>query len=67
MTHIELRHTFEAVQDSESLPRSLKEAEAECVALLCWKSLGSIVHAALIEYVLDQIRFAGVIQFVHMS
>jgi len=41
MTHIELRHTFEAVQDSESLPRSLKEAEAECVALLRWKSLGS--------------------------
>jgi hypothetical protein len=35
-----LEHTSEAVHDSESLARSLKEAEAEAVALLCLESLG---------------------------
>src|SRR5262247_4242607 len=40
LAHIELGHTSEAVHDSETLPRSLKEAEAECVALLCLESLG---------------------------
>jgi len=40
LAHIELGHTSEAVHDSESLPRSLKEAEAESVALLCLESLG---------------------------
>ena len=41
LAHIELGHTSEAaVNDSESLPRSLKEVEAESVALLCLESLG---------------------------
>jgi antirestriction protein ArdC len=40
LAHIELGHTSEAVHDSESLPRSLKEVEAESVALLCVESLG---------------------------
>jgi len=40
IAHIELGHTSEAVHDSETLPRSLKEAEAEAVALLCLESLG---------------------------
>ncbi len=40
LAHIELGHTSEAVHDSETLPRSLREAEAECVALLCLESLG---------------------------
>src|SRR5437867_1035099 len=40
LAHIELGHTSEAVHDSESLPRSLKEVEAESVALLCLESLG---------------------------
>src|SRR5262249_52122006 len=41
LAHIELGHTTEsAVNDSETLPRSLKEAEAEAVALLCLESLG---------------------------
>src|SRR5437867_12534770 len=40
LTHIELGHTSEAVHDSETLPKSLKEAEAEAVALLCLESLG---------------------------
>src|SRR5437867_6508617 len=39
LTHIELGHTSEAVHDSETLPKSLKEAEAEAVALLCLESL----------------------------
>src|SRR5215468_7518229 len=34
LAHIELGHTSEAVLDSESLPRSLREAEAEAVTLL---------------------------------
>src|SRR5262249_2210098 len=38
--HIELGHTSEAVHDSETLPRNLKEVEAECVALLCLEWLG---------------------------
>jgi antirestriction protein ArdC len=38
--HIDLGHTTEAVHDSETTPRSLREAEAECVALLCLESLG---------------------------
>jgi len=40
LAHIELGHTSEAVHDSEALPRSLREAEAESVALLCLESLG---------------------------
>ena len=40
LAHIELAHTSEAVHDSETLPRSLKEVEAESVALLCLESLG---------------------------
>jgi len=40
LAHLELGHTSEAVHDSETLPRSLKEVEAESVALLCLKSLG---------------------------
>jgi hypothetical protein len=40
LAHIELGHTSEAIHDSEDLPRSLKEVEAECVALLCLESLG---------------------------
>lgn len=40
LAHIELGHTSEAVHDSEHLPRSLREAEAESVALLCLESLG---------------------------
>jgi antirestriction protein ArdC len=37
--HILLGHTEEIVSDSEILPRSLKEAEAESVALICLESL----------------------------
>jgi antirestriction protein ArdC len=40
LAHIELGHTSEAIHDSESLPRNLKEVEAESVALLCLESLG---------------------------
>lgn len=40
LAHIELGHTSEAVHDSETLLRNLKEAEAESVALLCLESLG---------------------------
>jgi antirestriction protein ArdC len=40
LAHIELCHTTEAVHDSETLPRNLKEVEAEAVALLCLESLG---------------------------
>src|SRR2546428_10711917 len=40
LAHVELGHTSEAVHDSETLPRSLKEVEAESVALLCLESLG---------------------------
>lgn len=40
LAHIELGHTSEALYDSESLPRNLKEVEAESVALLCLDSLG---------------------------
>lgn len=40
LAHIELGHTAEAVHDSETLQRSLKEVEAESVALLCLESLG---------------------------
>src|SRR5499433_2927507 len=40
LAHIELGHTSEAVHDSETTPRSLKEVEAEAVALLCLESLG---------------------------
>jgi antirestriction protein ArdC len=38
--HVELGHTSEAFNDSETLPRNLKEVEAEAVALLCLESLG---------------------------
>jgi antirestriction protein ArdC len=41
LAHIELGHTSEAVHDSETLPRNLKEVEAESVALLCLESLGT--------------------------
>ena len=41
LAHIELGHTSEAVQDSEALPRSLKEVEAESVALLCLGIVGN--------------------------
>src|SRR5436309_1320673 len=41
LAHIELGHTSEtAVNDSETLPRNLKEVEAESVALLSLESLG---------------------------
>lgn len=40
LAHVELGHTSEAVHDSETLPRNLKEVEAESVALLCLESLG---------------------------
>jgi antirestriction protein ArdC len=40
LAHVELGHTTEAVHDSETLPRNLKEVEAEAVALLCLESLG---------------------------
>ena len=40
LAHVVLEHTSEAVHDSETLPRSLKEVEAESVALLCLESLG---------------------------
>jgi len=40
LANIELGHTSEAVHDSETLPRNLKEVEAEAVALLCLESLG---------------------------
>src|SRR4029077_15998037 len=41
LAHIKLGQTSEAaVNDSETLPRSLKEVEAESVALLCLESLG---------------------------
>jgi antirestriction protein ArdC len=40
LAHIELGHTSEAIHDSETTPRSLREVEAECVALLCLESLG---------------------------
>lgn len=41
LAHIILGHTSESpVHDSETTPRSLREAEAEAVALLCLESLG---------------------------
>jgi antirestriction protein ArdC len=41
LAHIVLGHTSEnAVNDSETTPRSLREAEAESVALICLESLG---------------------------
>jgi hypothetical protein len=40
LAHIELGHTAEVVHDSETLPRSRKEVEAEAGALLCLESLG---------------------------
>src|SRR5262245_2568367 len=40
LAHIELGHTSDAVHDSVTLPRNLKEVEAESVALLCLESLG---------------------------
>src|SRR5499425_670850 len=40
LAHIELGHTTDAIHDSETLPRNLKEVEAEAVALLCLESLG---------------------------
>jgi hypothetical protein len=38
--HIELGHTSEAIHDSDTTPHSLREVEAESVALLCLESLG---------------------------
>lgn len=40
LAHIELGHTSEPVHDSETLPRNLKEVEAEAVALLVLEALG---------------------------
>jgi antirestriction protein ArdC len=40
LAHIELGHTTEAIHESETTPRSLREVEAESVALLCLESLG---------------------------
>jgi len=40
LAHIELGHTSEAIHDSDTTPRSLREVEAESVALLCLESLG---------------------------
>jgi antirestriction protein ArdC len=40
LAHVLLGHTAETAQaDSEQTPRSLREAEAECVALLCCEAL----------------------------
>jgi antirestriction protein ArdC len=39
LAHIELGHTTEAIHDSETTSRSLREVEAEAVALLCLESL----------------------------
>ena len=38
--HVLLGHTDQTVSDGATLPRSLREVEAECVALLCTESLG---------------------------
>jgi antirestriction protein ArdC len=40
LAHIELGHTTEAIHDSDATPRTLREVEAESVALLCLESLG---------------------------
>jgi antirestriction protein ArdC len=41
LAHVVLGHTSEGEQtDSDRTPRSLREAEAECVALLCCEALG---------------------------
>jgi antirestriction protein ArdC len=41
VAHVLLGHTATAAQaDAETMPRSLEEAEAECVALLCCEALG---------------------------
>jgi antirestriction protein ArdC len=41
LAHVLLGHTATAAQaDAETMPRSLEEAEAECVALLCCEALG---------------------------
>jgi len=40
LAHVILGHTTEAVHDSETTPRSLREVEAEAVAMLCLESLG---------------------------
>jgi antirestriction protein ArdC len=41
LAHVVLGHTAEGDQtDSERTPRSLREAEAECVALICCEALG---------------------------
>src|SRR5256712_10905263 len=40
LAHVILGHTTEPVHDSETTPRSLREAEAEAVAMLCLESLG---------------------------
>jgi len=39
LAHVLLGHTDQTVNDAESLPRSLREAEAESVALLCTESI----------------------------
>ena len=38
--HVLLGHTGDTVTDGATLPRNLREVEAECVALLCTESLG---------------------------
>lgn len=40
LAHVLLGHTAETVSDGTTLPRNLREVEAECVALLCTESLG---------------------------
>jgi hypothetical protein len=40
LAHVELGHTSEAIHDSDTTPRNLREVEAESVALLCLESLG---------------------------
>jgi antirestriction protein ArdC len=41
LAHVVLGHTLEGeLADSERTPRNLREAEAECVALLCCEALG---------------------------
>jgi hypothetical protein len=41
LAHVLLRHTEEAdFNDGEQTPRSLREVEAECVALICCETLG---------------------------
>ena len=40
LAHVILGHTTEDIHDSEMTPRSLRESEAECTAMLCLEALG---------------------------